>query len=219
MKNQKGITLIALIITIIVMLILVGVSVSVALNTGLFKAAQGAAKNTEGARINETKLSEGQIQKEDGTWVDIKEYVNSFNTKSLDLTGEIGTKVNYSAGGVTDWRIYEKDETAGTVTLLGKANNVDWANITSEEVFNSYIQTQYIDTNHADKIVSVSMIPASDFFEWEWVVADLNQKRTLSAEVLASVSLFGLKEDYYVEACTTFSEYRTNGIRRWFLHE
>ena len=61
MKTQKGITLIALIITIIVMLILVGVSVSVALNTGLFKTAQGAAKNTEGARVNETKLSNGTV--------------------------------------------------------------------------------------------------------------------------------------------------------------
>ena len=53
MKNQKGITLIALIITIIVMMILVGVSVTVALNSGLFKVAQGAAKNTVDARENE----------------------------------------------------------------------------------------------------------------------------------------------------------------------
>ncbi len=61
MKTQKGITLIALIITIIVMLILVGVSVSIALNSGLFKAAQGGAKNTEAERINETKLSTGTV--------------------------------------------------------------------------------------------------------------------------------------------------------------
>ncbi len=61
MKTQKGITLIALIITIIVMLILVGVTVSIALNSGLFKATQGAAKNTEAERINETKLSTGKV--------------------------------------------------------------------------------------------------------------------------------------------------------------
>jgi len=47
MKTQKGITLIALIITIIVMLILVGVSVTVALNGGLFKTAQDAAQGTK----------------------------------------------------------------------------------------------------------------------------------------------------------------------------
>ena len=61
MKTQKGITLIALIITIIVMLILVGVSVSVALNTGLFKTAQGVAKNTQLAANEENTLSTGWI--------------------------------------------------------------------------------------------------------------------------------------------------------------
>jgi len=47
MKNQKGITLIALIITIIVMLILVGVTVTLAINGGLFKEAKYAQTRTE----------------------------------------------------------------------------------------------------------------------------------------------------------------------------
>ena len=47
MKGQKGITLVALVITIIVMLILVGVSVTVALNGGLFTTAETAVTNTE----------------------------------------------------------------------------------------------------------------------------------------------------------------------------
>ena len=46
-KNQKGITLIALIITIIVMLILVGVTINVALNGGLFQKAKNAASGTQ----------------------------------------------------------------------------------------------------------------------------------------------------------------------------
>ena len=46
-KNQKGITLIALIITIIVMLILVGVTVNVVLKGGLFNTADDATKRTE----------------------------------------------------------------------------------------------------------------------------------------------------------------------------
>ncbi len=46
-KNNNGITLIALIITIIVMLILVGVSVTVALNGGLFNTAKKAVDKTE----------------------------------------------------------------------------------------------------------------------------------------------------------------------------
>ena len=46
MKNEKGITLIALIITIIVMLILVGVTINVALNGGIFDRAKDAKQKT-----------------------------------------------------------------------------------------------------------------------------------------------------------------------------
>lgn len=46
LKEQKGITLVALVITIIVLLILAGVTISLTLgNHGIFKTAQGAAKN------------------------------------------------------------------------------------------------------------------------------------------------------------------------------
>ena len=47
MKKQRGITLIALIITIIVMLILVGVTINVSLNGGLFETTQLAADGTK----------------------------------------------------------------------------------------------------------------------------------------------------------------------------
>ena len=48
MKNkEKGITLIALIITIIVMLILVGVTINIDLNGGLFQKAKSAADGTQ----------------------------------------------------------------------------------------------------------------------------------------------------------------------------
>ena len=53
MREQKGITLVALIITIIVMLILVGVSISVALNGGLFGKAEEAADSQKAATIKE----------------------------------------------------------------------------------------------------------------------------------------------------------------------
>ena len=53
MRKQSGITLIALIITIIVMMILVGVTVTVALNGGLFDVASKAARETTMAQIKE----------------------------------------------------------------------------------------------------------------------------------------------------------------------
>ena len=61
MKSQKGITLVALVITIIVMLILVGVSVTVALNGGLFDTAEKAATNTEEALVQENRLDSGNV--------------------------------------------------------------------------------------------------------------------------------------------------------------
>ena len=61
MKEQKGITLVALVITIIVMLILVGVSVTVALNGGLFTTAETAVTNTEEELIKENRLDNGNV--------------------------------------------------------------------------------------------------------------------------------------------------------------
>ena len=57
MKTKNGITLIALIITIIVMLILVGVTVTAAVNGGLFSSAKEAAKGTEIGREKEELTS------------------------------------------------------------------------------------------------------------------------------------------------------------------
>ena len=57
MRKENGITLVALVITIIVMLILVGVTVTVALNGGLFQTAKKAAQDTEKARIQEEIMS------------------------------------------------------------------------------------------------------------------------------------------------------------------
>lgn len=62
MKGQKGITLVALVITIIVMLILVGVSITVAMQGGLFDTARGAATGTNEAAQGEKNLAEGSVQ-------------------------------------------------------------------------------------------------------------------------------------------------------------
>ncbi len=61
MRSQKGITLIALVITIIVMLILVGVTITMAVNGGLFNYAKQAAEGTQNAMDEENSLSSGMI--------------------------------------------------------------------------------------------------------------------------------------------------------------
>ena len=75
MKGQKGITLVALVITIIVMLILVGVSVTVALNGGLFTTAETAKDATNNALVVENKLDNGNVTI-NGTEYNIQSYVN-----------------------------------------------------------------------------------------------------------------------------------------------
>lgn len=58
MKNQKGITLVALVITIIVMLILVSVSIAIIINSDLFGSAEKAADKTSEAYKSEGEMSE-----------------------------------------------------------------------------------------------------------------------------------------------------------------
>ena len=52
-KNPRGITLIALVITIIVLLILAGISIQALTNTGIFTSASQAKKETQRAQVTE----------------------------------------------------------------------------------------------------------------------------------------------------------------------
>ena len=59
MKKQNGITLVALVITIIILLILAGISIATISQSGLFNKAREAKNATENAQIAEnTTLNE-----------------------------------------------------------------------------------------------------------------------------------------------------------------
>ena len=77
MKGQKGITLVALVITIIVMLILVGVTVSIALNGGLIQKAQSAGSQWESAEQSDNQVDQTVNYTKDGnTYTGIDNIVN-----------------------------------------------------------------------------------------------------------------------------------------------
>lgn len=76
MKNQKGITLVALVITIIVMLILVTVSVTMAINGGLFNYAKNGTDETGKAVNEEQNLASGMVNV-NGSQQDIGTFVNN----------------------------------------------------------------------------------------------------------------------------------------------
>ncbi|MGN1301597.1 MAG: hypothetical protein ACI4U9_03635 [Clostridia bacterium] len=78
MRGQKGITLIALVITIIVMLILVAVTITMAINGGLFEKAGEAAQGTNGALTNEQSLANGTVDVNGRTENDINNLVDYY---------------------------------------------------------------------------------------------------------------------------------------------
>lgn len=56
LKNKnKGITLVALVVTIVVLLILAGISISALTNTGIFQKAKDAKQASENAEKNKKK--------------------------------------------------------------------------------------------------------------------------------------------------------------------
>ncbi len=52
-KKEKGITLVALVVTIIVLLILAAVSINIAFNTGIIAESKNAVNSYKGAEENE----------------------------------------------------------------------------------------------------------------------------------------------------------------------
>lgn len=89
-NNQKGITLIALIITIIIMLILVAVTINVALNGGLFTRAREATMKTEIQQIKEQLLIEKATQMADNEINGTTGY--SISIDDLDISSELKNK-------------------------------------------------------------------------------------------------------------------------------
>ena len=85
MKSNKGITLIALVITIIVMLILVVVTIRISTNGGLFDYAGKAARETNDAITDETDIANGKITIGGVTYNSIEDYINRDKISSVKL--------------------------------------------------------------------------------------------------------------------------------------
>ena len=128
LKTQNGITLIALIITIIVMLILVGVSVTVALNGGLFSTAQKATGDTKAERDNELALSDGKVTINGEEYNSIDEYVKGGSSNNPTQPENPTGYATYSVGDTVTigtenfYVLKDSDATQEKVTLLAKDN-------------------------------------------------------------------------------------------------
>ena len=111
-KRQKGITLIALIITIIVMLILVGVTISVALNGGLFDVAGKATSDTEKHSIYDQIL--GVMKLTDNGTINVEETHSNAETvlgnKGM-IVSQLGADGKFTVTGKRGTYTYKITET------------------------------------------------------------------------------------------------------------
>lgn len=103
MKENKGITLVALVVTIIILLILSGISIMVLTQTGIFEKAKEAKEKSQNAQLEENQTLDNYVSQIDdfNTVASNKE---SFAThKDLLWSGKYNTSVNtvdkQSSGG------------------------------------------------------------------------------------------------------------------------
>ena len=141
LKNTKGITLVALVITIIILLILAGISISALTNTGIFQKAKDAKQKSENAALDQnTKLDEYEneidkyIPKANSLAKAVKvgDYVaykpdklddNALTTLKNNLKNYSGASDNTTNSAIARddslrWRVLDVDETTGAVRLI-----------------------------------------------------------------------------------------------------
>ena len=117
LRNTKGITLIALVITIIILLILSGITISSLTNTGLFKNAKEAKNRTEDTQRQEQDLL-NQYEEE------LNKYTNSNSNSRWD--GKVN-KPELMTGMSAIKFIDPTDSTEGSVVDT-KSNDTEWYN-------------------------------------------------------------------------------------------
>ena len=138
LKNKKGITLVALVVTIVVLLILAGVSINLVLgNNGIIAKAKDAETKSAEASQNDLKgmnaLTEemnnalGEKPKVDLSKYKIGDYVNyTYDTaENYVLTSATCGSSNNPTDGIPQttglkWRILNIDEANGTVDLISE---------------------------------------------------------------------------------------------------
>ena len=124
LKNTKGITLVALVITIIILLILAGISISALTNTGIFQKAKDAKQKSENAALDQnTKLDEYENE--------LDKYLPEQGGEKLvdkvnDGTIKVGDYISYTPDGASTEDILQElatysgntDSTKNTTSTL-----------------------------------------------------------------------------------------------------
>lgn len=120
--NNKGITLISLVVTIIVLLILAGITIGTIFNdNGIIKKAQEAANATEDSAQNEQEALNGLLNDMDGI-------INGIGGGTTPTIGSINGKITWSTGSAS----LELTTDAEGVTIQYRKNSESsWTDYTS----------------------------------------------------------------------------------------
>lgn len=140
-KEQKGITLVALVITIIVLLILAGVSISLVVgDQGILSRAQTAVGSTEQATADQ----EIQLAMDEAQMAYVDAWTKDQSVKKIDYYTDVDHyKKNCvsaaESGGAPDVHVYvETNETNVAVTYLSKSKVTYVAKFDAEKPSTTY---------------------------------------------------------------------------------
>ena len=121
LKNTKGITLVALVITIIILLILAEISISALTNTGIFQKAKDAKQKSNDAALDQnTKLDEYENE--------LDQYLpQKLIDKVNDGTIKVGDYISYTPDGASTENILQE-----LATYSGSENENTTSTLTQE---------------------------------------------------------------------------------------
>ena len=132
-RENKGITLVALIVTIVILLILAGISISTLTNTGIFEKAKDAREKSEVAEKQQSEtLDSYEKELNKYTSDNLEENIGVKFEKNTELHDKNGAKIIVPAGfkvANTDDLTVEK----GIVIEDSKGNQYVWIPCTTED--------------------------------------------------------------------------------------
>ena len=225
MKAQKGITLIALTITIIVMLILVGVTVNVALNGGLFTTSKDAVKKQEEQQILETIVGATKYGTGEWKWIEGNEKVEgySYETGEIELLQTYDAIVNsYGQDNITE--IYRKN-----IKKLAPE-------IEAEETLQEYTYEEIVsyfkmlieagaegEIHNSNKVTEIEFSVKGEHGEYVYIMTinKIVPKSIYTAQEQEKKDLYNLMSEYivlgigekdYTPGSTTYYVYKNNEI-------
>ena len=136
LKNKKGITLVALVVTIVILLILAGISISTLTNTGIFEKAKDAKEKSEAEEKQQSETLDN-YEKELNKYTSIELTADRTGTvlsetDNIELHDKNGAKIIVPAG----FKVVNTDDLTvekGIVVEDSKGNQYVWIPCTTED--------------------------------------------------------------------------------------